>query len=82
MILGNSKGLSMSFVVDVDKKTVHLFDKIRKSEGRLMRVTEDNDMISDTVFFDNGTIASTSQGKIIHVLKKLEMVVKHAEQTN
>ena len=36
----------------------------------------DKDMISATIFYNKGTIASTSQGKIIHILNKMNTYSK------
>jgi len=63
MILGTARGVSMTYIVDIEKKVVTLHDRIIKSK--------ESDTISATIFYNNGTIASTGKGKIIHILNKL-----------
>jgi hypothetical protein len=63
MVLGSSTGISTNYIIDIDKKSVILHDRIVKSDT--------SDMISATIFYHNGTIASTSEGKIIHMLNVL-----------
>jgi hypothetical protein len=63
MVLGSSNGISTNYIIDIEKKSVILHDRIVKSDT--------SDMISATIFYHNGTIASTSEGKIIHMLNVL-----------
>jgi len=44
---------------------------MRSSKATVGLFDPDNDMISATIFYNKGTIASTSQGKIIHILNKM-----------
>lgn len=74
MVLGSCTGKSTSYLVDTDKKTVVYFDTIVKSEGNEHGSPLENDEISATIFYKGGTIASTSQGKIIQIVNKLEAV--------
>lgn len=63
MVLGSSTGISTNYIIDIEKKSVILHDRIVKSDT--------SDVISATIFYNNGTIASTSEGKIIHMLNVL-----------
>ena len=66
MVLGSTTGVSTNYIIDIQRRSVILLDSIVKSDSRL--ALPDNDMISATIFYNKGTIASTSQGKIIHIL--------------
>lgn len=74
IVLGSSTGSSMNYIVDIEKRSVVLHDTIVKSDSN--PYLPDNDMISATIFYNNGTIASTSEGKIIHILNKISADAK------
>lgn len=66
LVLGSSRGLSTTYVIHVKEKKAVLHDRIRKSA--------EEDDISGTIFYKTGTIASTSQGKLIRIVNKLNPI--------